>query len=170
MVRELGLPREALVNVIVRGGQAIPPRGSTRIEEGDELHILLRGGVRGEVEGMAQRWRDGPVGQPPVPQLPPRGAPQIFSVRPAGPGEDVFPPKEVNDIPVAAELRLRRDRPGALVQLIDGRHAVTGEGLVAIGGRRRLASWCEQRARRGGDDPAERAWWQELAGALRAAR
>jgi cell volume regulation protein A len=170
MVRELGLPREALVNVIVRGGQAIPPRGSTPIEEGDELHILLRGGVRKEVEGMSRRWHEGPVGQPPVPHLPPRGAPQIFSVRPARPGEDIFPPKEVSGIPVAAELRLRRDKPGALVQLIDGRHAVTGGGLVAIGGRRRLASWCEQRARRSGDDPAERAWWQELAGALRAAR
>src|SRR5204863_1394949 len=29
-VRQLGLPRDALLNVIVRGGQAIPPRGSTR--------------------------------------------------------------------------------------------------------------------------------------------
>ena len=31
LVRELGLPREALVNVIVRDGTAIPPRGSTEI-------------------------------------------------------------------------------------------------------------------------------------------
>ena len=35
--RDLGLPREALVNVIVRDGEAIPPRGSTRIEDGDRL-------------------------------------------------------------------------------------------------------------------------------------
>ena len=41
-VRELGLPREALVNVIVRGDEAIPPRGSTRIEAGDRLHVLVR--------------------------------------------------------------------------------------------------------------------------------
>ena len=30
-VRDLGLPRDALVNVIVRDDQAIPPRGSTRL-------------------------------------------------------------------------------------------------------------------------------------------
>ena len=34
LVRELGLPREALVNVIVRDGRAIPPRGSTELREG----------------------------------------------------------------------------------------------------------------------------------------
>ena len=37
MVKELGLPRAALVNVIVREGTAIPPRGSTVIQAGDEL-------------------------------------------------------------------------------------------------------------------------------------
>ncbi len=34
-VRDLGLPRNAVVNVIVRGDAAIPPRGSTRIHSGD---------------------------------------------------------------------------------------------------------------------------------------
>jgi cell volume regulation protein A len=168
LVRELGLPREALVNVIVRQGQAIPPRGSTPVEEGDELHILLRGDLRAEVERLSERWHEGPIGEPPVPQLPPRGAPQVFSVRPARPGELRFPPTEVNDVPVAAQLRLRRDRQGTLVSLIDGRHAVISDGLVAIGGRRALAVWCERRAARSGDDAADRAWWQELAGALRA--
>ncbi len=42
-MRDLRLPREAVVNVIVRRGEAIPPRGSTEIEAGDELHILVRG-------------------------------------------------------------------------------------------------------------------------------
>ncbi|HKP91183.1 MAG TPA: potassium/proton antiporter, partial [Thermoleophilaceae bacterium] len=41
-VRDLGLPRDAVVNVIVREGQAIPPRGSTRLRAGDRLHLLLR--------------------------------------------------------------------------------------------------------------------------------
>ena len=40
-VRDLGLPREALVNVIVRGGRAIPPRGSTRPVPRDVLHIMV---------------------------------------------------------------------------------------------------------------------------------
>src|SRR5262249_28156426 len=52
LVRELGLPREALVNVIVREGEAIPPRGSTELREGDELHILVRGELREEVEEL----------------------------------------------------------------------------------------------------------------------
>ena len=41
-VRDLGLPREAVVNVIVRGDEAIPPRGSTILRAGDRLHVLLR--------------------------------------------------------------------------------------------------------------------------------
>jgi cell volume regulation protein A len=65
-------------------------------------------------------------------------------------------------------MRSRRDRPGALVGLADGRYAVTGEDMVALGGRRALARWCEDRAARAGDDQVERAWWQEVAGALRA--
>src|SRR4051794_7978860 len=49
-VRELGLPRDALVNVIVRGDNALPPRGSTRVEEGDRLHVLVRQEVADEVD------------------------------------------------------------------------------------------------------------------------
>ncbi len=60
LVRELGLPREALVNVIVREDRAIPPRGSTELREGDELHILVRGELRDEVEALTKRWHAGP--------------------------------------------------------------------------------------------------------------
>ena len=56
-IRELGLPRQALVNVIVRDGEAIPPRGSTVVEGGDMLHILVRREVRREVEDLFSRWR-----------------------------------------------------------------------------------------------------------------
>jgi potassium/hydrogen antiporter len=58
-IRELGLPRQALVNVIVRDGEAIPPRGSTVVESGDTLHILVRREVRREVEDLFSRWRGG---------------------------------------------------------------------------------------------------------------
>jgi cell volume regulation protein A len=58
-VRELGLPREAIVNVIVRGDDAIPPRGSTLIEAGDRLHVLVRQEVTAEMEGVLERWRTG---------------------------------------------------------------------------------------------------------------
>lgn len=60
-VRDLGLPRDALVNVIVRGGRAIPPRGSTKIVAGDVLHILVRDEVARELNPMFEHWRKGPI-------------------------------------------------------------------------------------------------------------
>lgn len=166
LVRELGLPREALLNVIVRDSHAIPPRGSTEVREGDELHILIRGELREEVEALTKRWHEGPIGTPPPPRLPQRGAPQIFSVGPGGEIEDPSAPTEVSGIAVASVLRSRRDRSSALVALADGRYALTSQAAVAVGGRRTLARWCERRAERAGEDPAERAWWQEVIGAL----
>jgi cell volume regulation protein A len=60
-VRDLGLPREALVSVIVRGRTAIPPRGSTRIEPGDRLHVLVRHEVAEVFPELLERWRTGPL-------------------------------------------------------------------------------------------------------------
>jgi cell volume regulation protein A len=60
-VRELGLPREALVNVIVRDNEAIPPRGSTRIAAGDRLHILVRREAADLFPELLERWRSGPI-------------------------------------------------------------------------------------------------------------
>jgi cell volume regulation protein A len=60
-VRDLGLPREALVNVIVRGGRAIPPRGSTKLASGDTLHILVRQEAVREIYPLLERWRSGPI-------------------------------------------------------------------------------------------------------------
>jgi potassium/hydrogen antiporter len=56
-VREVGLPREALIAVLVRGDQAIPPRGSTKIEPGDVLFVLAPDGKRPELEDVFTRWR-----------------------------------------------------------------------------------------------------------------
>jgi cell volume regulation protein A len=165
-IRELELPREALVNVIVRDGHAIPPRGSTEMREGDELHILVRGELRDEVEALTQIWTKGPVGRPPPPALPHRAASQIFSVRPAREGDDPRALSEVDGIPVLTVLRSRRDGVGAMAALADGRYAVTSDDVIAVGGRRALAGWCERRAARRGVDQAERAWWQEVTGAL----
>jgi cell volume regulation protein A len=165
-IRELELPREALVNVIVRDGHAIPPRGSTEMREGDELHILVRGELRDEVEALTKVWTKGPVGRPPPPALPHRAASQIFSVRPAREGDDPRALTEVDGIPVLTVLRSRRDGVGAMSALADGRYAVTSDDVIAVGGRRALAGWCERRAARKGVDQAERAWWQEVTGAL----
>jgi potassium/hydrogen antiporter len=166
VVNELDLPREALVSVIVRGDEALLPRGSTEIAAGDRLHILVREPVRGEVEDLFGRWREGPIGRPEPP--PPRltGRPAIFTVRPwrfveGDPGE----PVSVGRARVRERIRTRRGQPGALVQLDDGRFAVTGEGIVATGGPRRLFDYCRDRIR-SADDAETRAWWQEVAGVL----
>ncbi len=170
MIKDLELPREALVNLIVRRGSALPPRGSTEIEAGDELHIVARREALPDVQDLAARWRDGPLGQPAVPAMPPRGAPQVFTVRPWSAQRDGDPaaPKEIESVPVTQQLRTRRDGTGALVTLADGRYAATSADLIAVGGRRRLAEWCARRVSRPGTAAAERAWWQELAGALSA--
>ena len=167
-VRDLGLPREALVNVIVRGGEAIPPRGSTEIEAGDELHVLIRARVHDQVEELTERWRAGPLTRPPRPRLRPRGVPQIFTVRPWEEADgDPARPQQVGGVEVAQRLRTRRDSPGALMTLADGRYAVTGESVVSVGGHRQIAAWAARRAAaaKRGD---ERAWWQEVAGVLNA--
>jgi len=167
LVKELGLPREALVHLIVRDGRAIAPRGSTRIEARDELHLLVQEEQRDEVEQLTRLWREGPMGSAAPLLLPPRGAPQVFTVRPGHTLDgDPTRPEEVDGIGVRARLRTRRDQPGALVALADGRFAVTGERHVAIGGRRALADWCARRALRPEIEEAERSWWQEAAGAL----
>ena len=56
-VRELGLPRSALVAVIARGRHTIPPRGSTVIEPGDRLYVLIPQGTRGAIDDVFNRWR-----------------------------------------------------------------------------------------------------------------
>jgi len=56
-VRELGLRREALVAVLVRDDEAIPPRGSTTIEPGDVLFVLIPDDKRPELEDVFTRWR-----------------------------------------------------------------------------------------------------------------
>jgi len=56
-VRELGLPRTAIVAVVVRGDDSIPPRGSTVIEPGDRLYVLAPHADLPAVEDVFARWR-----------------------------------------------------------------------------------------------------------------
>jgi potassium/hydrogen antiporter len=166
VVNELGLPREALVNVIVRRDEALLPRGSTQIDAGDRLHILVREPVREHVQSLFDRWRTGPVGEPEIPIAAPLGRPAIFTVRPWSDRDgDPGDPKRVGGTAVARTLRTRRGRAGALVQLADGRFAATGDGIAAVGGPRQLFRYCRERIDRAEDQQA-RAWWQEIAGVV----
>lgn len=166
-IRQLGLPRDALVNILVRGDQAIPPRGSTSIEAGDRLHLLVRQEAAIELDRMRERWRTGPL------ERPVRRAPTAASShRPltTGPwpaGADAARPTEVAGTAVLEQLRTRRDGvPGALVALDDGRFAFTGP-VYAAGTLRHVRGAALRRLERASDD-AERAWWREVVGALAA--
>jgi cell volume regulation protein A len=164
--RELELPREALVNVIVRDGEAILPRGSTRVAGGDRLHVLVRQEAAPEVRELIARWRRGPIGPdaaPPRPRL--AGAAPVFHVRRWSEADgDAARPEVVAGLTVLDRLRSRRDVPGALVLLEDGRYAVTGP-VVAVGSRQALNDWIRRRVRSGVSDN-ERVWWEEVLGAL----
>jgi cell volume regulation protein A len=163
-VRDLGLPRDALVNVLVRNEEALPPRGSTRLEAGDRLYILSRQSAMGALEEARERWRAGPVGPKPRPERVNRasGAP-IFTTRPWT-DEDGDPdaPKRVLGLEVLERLGTRWDVPGALVVLEDGRYAVTGPNVL-VGSREQL-QWHARRRLRLATEDAERAWWQEVIG------
>jgi potassium/hydrogen antiporter len=164
-IRDLGLPRAAIVNVIVRDGEAIPPRGSTRIEADDRLHVLIRREEMGTMRALLERWRDGPVGPPPRPPRIPEGHAPVFHVR-AWQDADGDPTRaeRVAGRAVVDRLRTRRDVPGALVLLDDGYLAVTGP-VLALGREQLLSQWVRRKARSAATD-AERAWWEEVLGAL----
>jgi cell volume regulation protein A len=166
-VRDLGLPRDALVNVIVRGDSALPPRGSTRIEEGDRLHIVVRGEAAREMEGLLDRWRYGPVGPPPRERVRLRGGLPVFTARRWGEADgDPARPEEVAERRVIEHLRTRHDVPGALLALEDGRYAISGP-LLAVGSAAQIQAFARRRLGLTEDD-AEHAWWQEVIGALAA--
>jgi cell volume regulation protein A len=164
-IRDLELPRQAVVNLIVSGGEAIPPRGSTKVAAGDRLHVLIRREALPTMEALVTRWRDGPIGPRPRPRTMVSGHAPIFHVRPWK-AEDGDPGtvETVAGRAVVDRLRTRRDHPGALVVLEDGYLAITGP-LLAIGREELMSQWVRRKARNASSD-AERAWWEEVLGAL----
>jgi cell volume regulation protein A len=167
-VRALGLPRDALLNLVVRGDQAIPPRGSTVIEAGDHLHVLVRQEAAVEFGALLRRWREGPIAPQPKRPVGTRAV-SIFSTGRWSPDEgDPARPETVNALQVIDRLRTRRDVPGALVALADGRFAYTGP-TKAIGSARQLQDAARKQLARSATD-TERAWWREVIGALEGER
>ena len=165
-IRDLGLPREAVVNVIVREDQAIPPRGSTRLRPGDRLHVLIREEAAAIARQAMERWRAGPIGPPARPRRVPQGRSAIFTSRRWEEADgDPAHPSQVLGEGVVDQLRVRRDRPGGLFVLTDGRYAATGP-VVAVGSRGDLTHWARRRMAQA--DPDERAWLQTVIGALAA--
>jgi cell volume regulation protein A len=164
---ELELPNEATLTVIVRRGEAVPPRGSTQIKAGDTLHLVAREEVTGQLRQLFEAWRD--------PVWAPRGG-ELLAVTDertepllTEPWEDrdgdPSDPDLVAGSPVIERLRERLDAGGALVALEDGRYAVTGSS-VAVGSAELVGRYARRR-RTSAPSGAEQLWWQEVAAALR---
>jgi cell volume regulation protein A len=163
-LRDLGLPRDALVSLIIRGDEALLPRGSTRLEQNDRLLVLVRREVTDELPGLLERWRSGPVQKPVRPPRSYTGTVPVFTARPWDPADgDPAHPRAVAGNEVIEHLRTRRDVPGALVILADGRFAVTGP-ILLMGPPGQVQAQVRRRLIRATDD-AEVAWWQEVIGA-----
>ncbi len=56
-IADLGLPAFARVTVIVRGGEAIPPSGGSRVHADDVLHLLVREEQLRSVLALLDGWR-----------------------------------------------------------------------------------------------------------------
>lgn len=166
-VKDLGLPRDALLSVLVRGDEALLPRGSTRLEVDDRLHLMVRREVAGQIPALVERWREGPVG-PAV--RPVRRYVSIAPIFRTGPWDqrdgEPSDPRTVGGLEIVERLRMRRDRPGTLLVLSDGRYAVSGS-IVIVGSRQAVQQQARRRLERATDD-ADAGWWQEVIGACAA--
>jgi len=58
-VASLGLPAHAVVDAVVRDGEAIPAEGSLRIAAGDRLRLLVRREAARDVAALLARWERG---------------------------------------------------------------------------------------------------------------
>jgi cell volume regulation protein A len=163
-IRDLGIPRDGLVSLVIRGEEALLPRGSTRLQARDRLLVLVRREVLREVPELLDRWRTGPIGRPVRPPRTYTGTVPVYTARPWSKDDgDPAHPSAVAGREVVEHLRTRRDVPGALVVLADSRYAVTGP-IVMIGPPTQLQAQARRRLAAARDD-AERAWWQEVIGA-----
>lgn len=166
-VKDLGLPRTALLSVIVRGDEALLPRGSSRLAAGDRLHLMVRREDADRIPVLIERWRHGPVGVPPRPVRRYVSIAPIFRTGPWDPNDgDPAEPTTVGGTRIVERLRLRRDGPGVLVVLEDGRYAVSGAVMI-VGSRQAVQQEARRRHDRAADD-AEAGWWQDVIGACAA--
>lgn len=163
-VRDLQLPRDALLNLVVQNDTAIPPRGSTVVHVGDELHILVRQEAFEDFQRLLRKWREGPMDRPRERPIGIRQA-TIFSTGPWR-EEDGDPghPVTVGGKAVLEQIRTRRDEPGAVVVLEDGTFAYTGR-VTAVGSPTDLQRAATRRLGLSKTD-AERAWWREVIGSI----
>jgi cell volume regulation protein A len=117
--------------------------------------LATRLGVTSSDEALAAR----------PPPRPARSTAAISTTRPWSEADgDPAYPRQITGRAVVGQLRTRLDRPGALVELDDGRYAFTGP-VLAIGSASALQAAARGRLERASGD-AEREWWRDVIGAL----
>jgi cell volume regulation protein A len=127
--------------------------------------MIVRQEVAVEFQDVMRTWRTGPLEAHKRPRPRVLSRPAVTSVRPWQESDgNPSRPERVAGQDVVDQLRTRRDEPGALVALADGRFAVTGR-LLAVGPAGELQGVARRRLARASTS-AERAWWQEVVGAL----
>jgi cell volume regulation protein A len=77
MIRELALPEDVLIALIIRRDQLIPPHGRNTIEIGDHVMVVLRPGVRPLVEQVFGDRSDSIAEMPTDLEFPLRGTTRI---------------------------------------------------------------------------------------------
>jgi hypothetical protein len=88
----------------------------------------------------------------------------VTSIRPWSDADgDPAYPSTIGGQKVVDHILTRRDSPGAVVRLEDGRYAATG-ALLLIGSRQRVQEAARRRLRLA-DSDAEAKWWREVIGA-----
>ncbi len=124
--------------MIVRGDEAIPPRGVTRLRAGDRIHVLMRrearrGSVPGADRRAGARARSArrPRAAARARRAASRSSPRARGRRPTATRPR---PPRIAGQSLLEQLRIRRDRPGGLFVLDDGRYALAGP-VLAVGGR-----------------------------------
>jgi len=58
-ISSVRLPPRAMIAVIVRDNEVVPPRGDTQIAAGDRIFVLARAEDLGEAERAVEAWRGG---------------------------------------------------------------------------------------------------------------
>jgi cell volume regulation protein A len=140
----------------------VPPRGSTQIQAGDTLHLLVRDEVAGGMPSVLERWRDQRLGPPAPPSTSPE--PTLITRPWTAEHGDPADPDLIAGVPVVELLLGRRDTPSALVALEDGRYALSGATLV-LGSRGLVRRYARRRLRVARTE-AEKRWWEAVIAAL----
>jgi potassium/hydrogen antiporter len=164
-VRDLELPLGVSLALIVRDEEAFPPAPGARLRTGDVLHFLVREEVAERIPELIARLRE----PAPPARIATRVAEEELRGLVSAPWErgfgDPSDPELLLGTLVVDRLRVRRDRRGALVQLEDGRFAITGPTL-AVGTADVVRRYARQRLAET-PDTVEALWWEEVDAALR---